>query len=132
MMYRLYDTSVWVDFRRGVFSAQTNQLDQDLTDGTVCICPVIIQEILQGIRDDKEFEQLKNDFTALKIIEIDPTVAAIEAANLYRELRKKGVTIRKPNDCLIAVYALHFNVELCHNDSDFDFIAAHSALKIYS
>lgn len=86
MMYRLYDASVWVDFR----------------------------------------------FAALKIIEIDPTVAAIEAANLYRELRKKGVTIRKPNDCLIAVYALHFNVELCHNDSDFDFIAAHSALKIYS
>ena len=132
MMYRLYDTSVWVDFRRGVFSVQTNQLDQDLIDGAVCICPVIIQEILQGIRDDKEFEQLKNDFTALKIIEIDPTVAAIEAANLYRELRKKGVTIRKPNDCLIAIYALHFNAELCHNDSDFDFIAAHSALKIYS
>ena len=53
------------------------------------------------------------------------------AAQLYRQLRKKGVTIRKPNDCLIAAYALHFDLELCHNDVDFDQIAAHTDLKIW-
>ncbi|TAG59706.1 MAG: hypothetical protein EAZ26_14390 [Runella slithyformis] len=62
---------------------------------------------------------------------MDLRAAAINAAQLYRGLRKKGVTIRKPNDCLIAYYALHFNIELCHNDVDFDLIAAHNNLKIW-
>ena len=131
MIYRLYDTSVWIDYRKGVFSAQTDQLDQDLLDGMICICPVIIQEILQGIRIDSDFNQLKKDFQVLQILVTDPVKAAIDAAIIYRNLRKKGVTIRKSNDCLIAAYALHFDVELCHNDSDFDLIAAHTALKVW-
>jgi predicted nucleic acid-binding protein len=130
-MYRLYDTSVWVDYRRGIFSAQTNQLDQDLIDDMVCICPVIVQEILQGVRLDTDFDALQSDFKALKVLEIDSIKAAVAAAQLYRTLRKKGITIRKPNDCLIAVYAVHFDLPLCHNDSDFDLIATHTDLKIW-
>lgn len=131
MKYRLYDTSVWVDFRKNVFSAQTNQLDEDIENNFVCICPVIIQEVLQGIREDAEFEALKDDFKALRILQLEATEVAVAAARLYRTLRKKGVTIREPNDCLIAIYALHFDLELCHNDIDFDHIAAHTDLKIW-
>jgi len=57
-------------------------------------------------------------------------ISPIEAAELYSSLRQKGVTIRKPNDCLIAIYALHFEREICHNDSDFELIAQNSSLKI--
>lgn len=57
--------------------------------------------------------------------------AALATAELYANLRKKGTTIRKPNDCLIAAFALHFEVELCHNDRDFDLIASHTSLKIW-
>jgi predicted nucleic acid-binding protein len=131
MKYRLFDSSVWVDYRKGVVSAQTDLLDQELNDVFVCICPVIVQEVLQGVRLDTEFEDLKNDFKGLNMLEINPVAAAINAAQLYRGLRKKGVTIRKPNDCLIAHYALHFDMELCHNDADFDLIAAHTNLKIW-
>jgi predicted nucleic acid-binding protein len=131
MKYRLYDTSAWVDFRKNVSSALTNQLDEDLQDNLVCICPVIIQEVLQGIREDADFEALKEDFKALRILQLNPTEVSIAAARLYRSLRKKGITIRKPNDCLIAAYAIHFEVELCHNDSDFDLIATHTDLKIW-
>lgn len=131
MKYRLYDTSAWIDFRKNVASALTNQLDEDLLDNLVCICPVIIQEVLQGIREDADFEALKEDFKALKILQLEATEVAVAAAQLYRQLRKKGVTIRKPNDCLIAAYALHFDLELCHNDVDFDQIAAHTDLKIW-
>lgn len=131
MKYRLYDTSAWIDFRKNVASALTNQLDEDLLDNLVCICPVIIQEVLQGIREDADFEALKEDFKALKILQLEATEVAVAAAQLYRQLRKKGVTIRKPNDCLIAAYALHFDVELCHNDVDFDQIVAHTDLKIW-
>ena len=131
MKYRLYDTSAWIDFRKNVTSALTNQLDEDLQDNLVCICPIIIQEVLQGIREDADFEALKEDFKALKILQLEATEVAVAAAQLYRQLRKKGVTIRKPNDCLIAAYALHFDLELCHNDVDFDQIAAHTDLKIW-
>jgi predicted nucleic acid-binding protein len=131
MKYRLYDTSAWVDFRKNVVSALTDQLDEDLQDNQVCICPVIIQEVLQGIREDADFEALKDDFKALRILQLEATEVAVAAARLYRALRKKGVTIRKPNDCLIAAYAIHFNVELCHNDVDFDHIAAYTDLKIW-
>lgn len=131
MKYRLYDTSAWIDFRKNVASALTNQLDEDLQDNLVCICPVIIQEVLQGIREDADFESLKEDFKALKILQLEATEVAVAAAQLYRQLRKKGVTIRKPNDCLIATYAIHFGLELCHNDMDFDHIAAHTNLKIW-
>ncbi|MEI7582257.1 PIN domain-containing protein [Runella sp.] len=131
MKYRLYDTSAWVDFRKNVASALTNQLDEDLQDNLVCVCPVIIQEVLQGIREDADFEALKEDFKALRILQLEATEVAVAAARLYRALRKKGVTIRKPNDYLIAAYAIHFNVELCHNDVDFDHIAAYTDLKIW-
>jgi predicted nucleic acid-binding protein len=58
--------------------------------------------------------------------------AAVGAAKLYRNLRKKGITIRKPNDCLIAYYAITNDIELVHNDSDFDLIAENSTLKIWN
>lgn len=52
------------------------------------------------------------------------------AVYLYRSLRKKAITIRRSNDCLIAAYALHFDVEVCHSDRDFDLIASGTALKV--
>lgn len=68
----------------------------------------------------------------LPCLHLPPIKAAVSAANLYRTLRKKGVTIRKPNDCLIACYAIQHGVDLCYNDRDFDLIAQHSSLKIFS
>ena len=103
----------------------------DILSNQTCICPVIIQEVLQGIRLDNEFDDLEDAFRGLVILNWDATEAAVSAAMLYRQLRQKGVTIRKPNDCLIAAYALHFDIELCHNDRDFDQIAAHTDLKIW-
>ncbi len=131
MTYRLYDSSVWVEYRKGITSNRTNSLRNDLIANRVHICPVIIQEVLQCIRLDKDFQNLKTSFADLAVLKWDATVAAISAASLYRQLRQKDVTIRKPNDCLIAAFALHFDVELCHNDRDFDQIAAHTNLKIW-
>jgi predicted nucleic acid-binding protein len=66
---------------------------------------------------------------AIDMLEIEPVEAAIGAADLYRELRKKGVTIKKSNDCLIAFYAIYFNIPILHNDSDFNLISKHTPLK---
>ena len=131
MKYLLFDTSVWVDFKHGIKSAQTDLLDESLLSNEVCYCPTILQEVLQGIRIDKEFHETVDAFEALIQLQLDTYDASFEAAKLYRSLRKNGLTIRKPNDCLIAYYAIHFDIKLCHNDSDFDLIAKNSSLKIW-
>lgn len=119
----LFDTTVWINFFRGVKNPQVDLLTQYIeTEYTVLLCPIIIQEILQGIRDDQQFESIKELLLDFDILSIDPIESAIGAAHLYRSLRRKGITIRKSNDCLIAYYAIHFNVKLIHNDDDFELI----------
>ncbi len=117
----LIDTSVWIDFFNGDESESvkvfTDYLERDLP---IFICPVIIQEILQGIRNDAEYNQVKDYLFALNVLNDDAIEVAIGAANIYRNLRKKGVTIRKSNDCLIAYYAIKYSLRILHKDRDFD------------
>ena len=119
----IFDTSIWIDFFKGNNSDQTRLLIYLLeNDLPVYYCPVILQEVLQGIKKDTEFEDVKDVFTVLNKLVEDPYQAATSAAEIYRNLRKKGITIRKGNDCLIAWYALKKSLEVIHNDRDFDII----------
>ena len=86
---------------------------------------------MQGIRDDKNFEEVKFILHQFPMINIDLMDVTNYAVNLYRHLRKKGITIRKSVDCLIASYAILANMGLLHNDNDFTQIAKESKLKIY-
>ena len=131
MKYRLFDTSVWIDFRNGIKSPQTDLLTESLKVNKVCYCPVILQEFLQGIKIDRDFNQYEEDFNGLHSLVLDPYLVARSAAEIYRSIRKRGITIRKPNDCLIAFYAIHFDIELCHNDIDFEHMAQNTSLKIW-
>lgn len=127
----LVDTSVWIDFFKGKKSSECNLLYHYLSNNeTVLICPPIIQEILQGIKLDSDYQKIKENILSLDIISIDPIEAAIGAAELYRSLRKKGMTIKKSMNCLIAHHAIYFNVALLHKDSDFIRIEEYSSLKV--
>lgn len=127
----LFDTSVWIDYLNKKQTSKVERLENLFAmRARVFITPTIIQEVLQGIFDQKRFEVTSKLLLAQQLLTVNPVEVAVEAANLYRSLRKKGVTIRKPNDCLIASYAIHFDVKICHNDSDFDLISQNSSLKI--
>ncbi len=89
-----------------------------------------LQEILQGIRDDTKYLQIKELLSCFTVLELPPVQAAIGAADLYRSLQKKGATIRKSNDCLIAWYALKFSGKVVHTDSGFSRISRHTQLKV--
>jgi predicted nucleic acid-binding protein len=126
----LFDTSVWIDYLNKKQTAQVTVLeDLFAIRARVYITPTIVQEVLQGISNQKRFEITSKVLMAQQMLVMNPIEAALDAANLYRSLRQKGVTIRKANDCLIAAYAIHFSIEICHNDVDFDQIAQHSSLK---
>jgi predicted nucleic acid-binding protein len=129
----VFDSSTWIDFLNGKQSRNAALLQLQIREFyPVHICPPIFQEILQGIKNDERFEEVRDLVFGLNLLSLDPYFAVDGAISLYRKLRKEGSTVRKPNDCLIAFYAIHFKLMLVHNDKDFDKIAKHSALKIYS
>lgn len=129
----IFDTSVWVDFLNKKHTPSTDLLEAYiLEDAEIFITPTILQEILQGIRDDNKYEHIKETLSYFRLLEIPGYQAAIGAAELFRSLRKRGVTIRKSNDCLIAYYAIWYAVPLVHADRDFDLMVGHSELSVCS
>ena len=131
----IVDSSVWIDFFNKKASPQIEELKAILLNASskspFNILPIIMQEVLQGIEDNKLYSIVKENLFGLDLVELNNYEMAISAADLYRFLRKKGVTIRKENDCLIAAICIQNNFSLLHNDKDFDNIAKYTSLKIY-
>ncbi len=126
------DSSVWIDFFNQEGLAASEYLIESVLANELFICPIIVQEILQGIRDDEKFAFCQEKLQAIPMLKPDIWDASVGGASIYRLLRKRGITIRKPNDCLIAWYAISYDLSLLHNDRDFDLIAAHTPLKVIS
>ena len=126
----LVDTSVWVNFFKDIDTDANKFLTNNLTNIVIATCPTIVQEILQGVTSDADEQIVKLYFDNLTRLFEDPYLIAEEAAELYRKLRRKGITIRKPNDCLIAVYAIRNDIVLLNDDRDFQLIAENSLLKV--
>ena len=126
----LVDTSVWVNFFKDIETEASNFLSNNFTNVVIVTCPAIVQEILQGVVTDADEQIVKLYFDNLTRLIENPYTLAIQAADLYRKLRKKGVAVRKPNDCLIAVYAIRNNIALLQDDHDFKLIAQYTKLKI--
>jgi predicted nucleic acid-binding protein len=126
----LVDTTVWIDFFAGRSTAQVRALEQSLRDGEdVCICGVILTEVLQGIRTESAYRQTKERFAPFLFLPMRPATF-VHAADLYRTLRRRGFTIRKPIDCMIAAVAIENDVPLLHNDRDFDQIVEYCGLVV--
>jgi len=130
-MYRIFDTSVWIAYFNGIEDFRTNFLHYSLEYDQVCTIGVIVQEVLQGVKIDSKYFPIESHFKNLPSLPTPTFELYTGAAQLYRLLRKQGITISKPNDCLIAHYCIHFDIELCHNDIDFDKIATTCPLKIW-
>jgi predicted nucleic acid-binding protein len=126
----LVDTTVWVDFFSGRNTAQVLALERLLKDGTdICVCGVILTEVLQGIRSDTDYAETLTRFEAFLFLPMSRDTF-VKAASLYRTLRRQGISIRKPIDCMIAAVALEHNVPLLHKDRDFDPIEKKCGLNV--
>ncbi|MCL5772879.1 MAG: PIN domain nuclease [Firmicutes bacterium] len=130
----LVDTSVWIEFFRRTESKYQLALHRLLQeDADICIADIVLSEILQGIKSDKDFNQVKNYLFKFPIYYLKDAGSYAEAAQIYRACRKKGLTIRRTIDCIIARIAIENNLILFHNDRDFDTIAkVFKEFQIYS
>ncbi|KZX85507.1 twitching motility protein PilT, partial [Oleiphilus sp. HI0009] len=89
------DTSVWIDYFNGVTSPFTDELDKQLMEGNVALGDLILLEILQGIKSDKDYSKTKKLLSKLDQYEMLGNRMVVECADYYRLLRKKGITVRK-------------------------------------
>ncbi|MDR2649833.1 MAG: PIN domain-containing protein [Clostridiales bacterium] len=121
----LVDTSVMINYLKGSDNEKTRLFDRIIErDIPFGISVYTYQEVLQGARDDKEFQSLKQYLSSQKIYILPNTLTCYEqAAKLFFDLRRKGRTIRSAIDALIAQTAIHYRISLLHNDRDFDDMA---------
>ncbi len=127
----IVDTSVWIDFFNGIQNRHTSFLTDAIeSDKVIFLHSIILMEILQGFKSDKDHAAVKDILLSYEFIMEDVIPDAIGASDLYRSLKKKGVTIRKSLDFLIAHAAIKNGLPLLHKDRDFDIIAKHTKLKV--
>jgi predicted nucleic acid-binding protein len=123
----LVDTSAWVEvFRRParITIDELGGLDELVT------CLPVIQEVLQGFRDDRAFRLARESMFALPIVESPLGRDVVEeAVELYRLARRAAFTVRSSVDCLIAACALRHGLTVVHRDRDFPALARVSALQ---
>jgi len=122
----LVDTSVWIELLAGRAERPTDdQLAQFVT------CGPIVQEVLQGLRTGRDSVAFQESFLALPCLS-DPMPLSLflDAAEIYREGRRKGHTIRSTTACLIAAIAIDNAVPMWHRERDYDAIAKYTPLRI--
>lgn len=126
----LVDTSVWIDFFAARSTAQVAVLESSIDQKEdLCLCGVVLTEVLQGIRDDKQYKQTESVLSNLIYLPMDQSTFLL-AANIYRTLCSRGITIRNSVDCMIAAVCIEHKADLLHNDRDFDHIADVSDLQV--
>lgn len=125
----IVDTAVWADWFNGVGSAQVARLASALDRQEAGLVPVILTEILQGFRSDRDFERARALLLQLPVLALDIDGHAA-AARLFRRLRRQGITIRGAIDCIIAQTCIAADVELLTTDHDFTAIARYTSLRL--
>lgn len=122
------DSSVWIDYFIGVKNKQTNKLDESLGLKPVAIGDLILTEVLQGFRHDKDYKAAKKLFEDVTIFDMLGKEIAIKSAENFRTLRKKGVTVRKTADVIIASFCIDQKLPLLFSDKDFRPFVKHLGL----
>lgn len=125
----LVDSSVWIDYLRGVESRQTDRLHGLLGVEPLAVGDLILTEVLQGTTSERDFKEVMRLMSGLDMLQLGGAEVAIQAARNFRALRDKGVTVRKTIDCIIATRCIMDGVTLLHSDRDFDPFVSHLGLR---
>lgn len=124
------DSSVWIDYFRGVASAQAETLDALLDREPLATGDLVLTEVLQGFSTPSEATRALQLFATIDIVTVGGIDVAVQAAANYRRLRTLGVTVRKTIDTLIATRCIRDGLTLLHNDRDFDAFEEHLGLRV--
>jgi predicted nucleic acid-binding protein len=124
----IVDSSVWIDYFNGVTNTQTDYLDGLLGKDPIGLGDLVLIEVLQGFRRDRDYRIAREMLTSLRVFTLGGQEIALQSAHNFRLLRKKGVTVRKTIDVLIATFCIDKDIPLLHSDKDFE--PFHQYLKL--
>lgn len=125
----LVDSSVWIDYFNGKITPQTDWLHSALGNELIVMGDLILAEVLQGFKKDRDFNQAKEMLVNFPFMEMLGLKLAVKSADNYRFLRKKGVTIRKTIDVIIGTFCIFHKISLLHDDQDFVPLIKHMKLS---
>jgi predicted nucleic acid-binding protein len=116
----IVDSSVWIDYFNGTRTPQTDILDAALGQQDIGLGDIILCEVLQGYRTQRDFETARQALLQFPIYPMGGTELAIKSAENFRSLRQQGITVRRTIDCFIATFVLERGFSLLHSDRDFE------------
>lgn len=119
-MKLLADTSVWVDYLRGSRGKGAEALDRALGHHSILLGDLVLVEILRGVPDEKTAHLVKSALDQFDTVELGGKAIAVAAAEHYRLLRSKGVTVRGTVDLLIGTWCIAHDIPLLHADRDYE------------
>ena len=125
----LVDSSVWIDYFNGQLTVQTDYLDQILGKEFIVVGDIILLEVLQGFKSDRDFVIARKSLEVFPFRNMLGREIALKSVNNYRILRKKGITIRKTIDIVIGTFCIENNIKLLHSDKDFEPLSKFLYLK---
>ncbi len=123
------DSSVWIDYFTGRDSSEVGLLDQLLGEELVATGDLMLVEVLQGFRTDRDYRRARSLLLSLTIVNMLDKAIALKSAANFRALRRKGVTVRKTIDAIIATWCIENRLPLLHSDKDFRPFHQHLGLK---
>ena len=125
----LVDSSVWIDFFRGRVTPQVELLDSLLDLERLAVGDLMVTEVLQGFRGEREFDLARKTLDAFTLVELGGKEVAVQAARNFRALRGLGITVRKTIDTIIATRCIQDGYTLLHSDRDFDAFSTYLGLR---
>lgn len=126
----IVDSSVWIDYLNDRINGQTTWLENSIGQHEIGLTSLILCEVLQGIRYDRHFRETHKELMSLSVFEGITTNFATAAAQNFRLLQRRGITVRKMIDCIIATFCIEEGHQLLHHDSDFDPFEKHLGLRV--
>lgn len=126
----IVDSTVWIDYLRGAKTPQTNWLESAINSQRIGLTDLIFCEVLQGVGNEKQFDEVRQTLLKFEVLEMSGVKLAVQSAKNYQSLRRRGKTVRKTIDCLIATFCILDDHELLHNDRDFDPFEESLGLKV--
>ena len=124
------DSSVWIDYFNGQQNRSVELLDTLLGAEPLIIGDIVLTEVLQGFRRDADYRTARTLLTALQVRSVLDVEIALQSAKNFRYLRKRGITVRKTLDSIIATFCISNNLFLLHSDRDFEPFEKHLRLQV--
>ena len=126
------DSSVWIDFLNGRNASHVRRLRTILGTDEVIVGDLMLCEVLQGLEGERAARDVEALLRRFQIVSMVGDVIAVAGARNFRFLRRRGITVRKAIDLLIATWCVENRVPLLHNDSDFHPMARYLGLREFT